>query len=77
VTLTAVCFRHRALDSRGNQALLEAVVRSGLAHLGPAHVGDRTGIRACFTNLHTRPSDVDAVLDGLLELATRVSTDRA
>jgi glutamate/tyrosine decarboxylase-like PLP-dependent enzyme len=77
VTLTAVCFRHRALDSRGNQALLEAVVRSGLAHLGPAHVGDRTGIRACFTNLHTRPSDVDAVLDGLLELATRVSTGRA
>jgi aromatic-L-amino-acid decarboxylase len=77
VTLTAVCFRHRALDARGNADLLEAVVRSGLAHLGPARVGDRTGIRACFTNLHTRPSDVDAVLDGLLELATSVSSGRS
>ena len=56
---------------------IEAVNRSGLAHLGPARIGDQTGIRACFTNLHTRPSDVDAVLDGLLDLATSISTGRA
>ncbi len=69
VTLTAVCFRHRSVEP---QALLDAVLRSGTAYLGPARVGEHQGLRACFTNLRTRPSDVDVVLDGLLEQAEQL-----
>ncbi len=67
--LTAVCFRHRHLDDAGNQRLLDAVVRSGVAFLGPARLKGRTGVRACFTNLRTSRADVDTILDEFLRLA--------
>ena len=67
--LTAVCFRHRHLDDAGNQRLLDAVVRSGIAFLGPARLKGRGGVRACFSSLRTCRADVDTILDEFLKLA--------
>jgi len=71
VNLTAVCFRIRNRDDSGNQDVLKHLVRQGTAVLGPVNIRGRLGIRACITNYRTSESDIDLILDRLLELATQ------
>ena len=72
VTLTAVCFRVRNLDDAQNAEVLRVLLRDGLAFLGPARVGGRVCLRACFTNLRTTRADVDAIVEELGRLAARL-----
>ncbi len=69
VTLTAVCFRVHALDDAQQDRLLRRFVDSGVGHLGPARIADRTWLRACMTNLRTRKQDIDQVLETIVCLA--------
>ena len=73
VTLNCVCFRLVALDDRGNEAVLRRLVESGKAFLGPARIGDRFGLRACFMNLRTTPDDVAAIMAEIARLGRNVS----
>jgi aromatic-L-amino-acid decarboxylase len=66
VNLTAVCFRFA--NGAPNQEILAALVDEGTALLGPVLIDGRDGIRACVSNYRTRESDVDFVIDRLLEL---------
>ncbi|MBK7600270.1 MAG: hypothetical protein IPJ07_17830 [Acidobacteria bacterium] len=67
VVFNCVCFRVRALDDAGNRRVLKSLVDGGDAFLGPAVVKGRSGLRACFMNLRTERSDVNFILDRLLE----------
>ena len=71
VTFNCVCFRLRGIDDGGQKRVLQALLDSGKAFLGPASVKGRTGLRACFMNLRTTEADVDLILDMLEELAAR------
>lgn len=71
VTLTAVCFNVNGLDDHATRRLIQDLVSSGVAFLGPARVRGRVCVRACFTNLRTSYADVDAILDEVVALASR------
>jgi len=62
VTFNCVCFRLSRLDDAGQKRVLQALLDSGTAFLGPASVKGRTGLRACFMNLRTTEADVDLIL---------------
>jgi aromatic-L-amino-acid decarboxylase len=64
--LTAVCFRFKNRIS--SQTVVAKLVEEGTALLGPVHVNGRDGIRACITNHRTSKSDIDLVMDRLLQL---------
>jgi len=67
VPLTAVCFRFT--NGANSSAVLARLVEEGTALLGPVHIGGRDGIRACIANYRTRESDIDLVVDRIVELA--------
>lgn len=69
VTFNAVCFRVASLDDDANRRVLRRLVEGGTAFLGPATVKGRFAMRACFMNLRTRPSDVDAIMADILRLS--------
>ncbi len=69
VTFNCVCFRLRCLDDAAQKRVLQGLLDSGAAFLGPASVKGRTGLRACFMNLRTTEADVDVILDTLHDLA--------
>ena len=64
--LTAVCFRFK--NGASSQMVLAKLVEEGTALLGPVHINGRDGIRACITNHRTSKSDIDLVMDRLLQL---------
>jgi aromatic-L-amino-acid decarboxylase len=66
VRLTAVCFRFK--NGASNHTILARLAEEGTALLGPVHINGRDGIRACITNYRTCESDVDLVVDRLLQL---------
>jgi len=66
VPLTAVCFRFK--NGADNQVVLARLVEEGTALLGPVHIGGRDGIRACIANHRTSESDIDLVMDRLVQL---------
>ncbi|MBV9183538.1 MAG: aminotransferase class V-fold PLP-dependent enzyme [Acidobacteria bacterium] len=66
VRLSAVCFGFKG--STSNTAILAKLVDEGTALLGPVHIAGRIGIRACITNYRTTRSDIDLILDRLLQL---------
>ena len=66
VQLTAVCFRFK--NGASSQIVLKRLEEEGTALLGPVHINGRDGIRACITNHRTTESDIDLVLDRLLQL---------
>lgn len=70
VVFNCACFRLGGLDDAGNRRVLDALVQSGVAFLGPASVKGRTGLRACFMNLRTTEADVDLILDRVAALAS-------
>jgi aromatic-L-amino-acid decarboxylase len=65
VELTAVCFRFTNGASSG--AVLARLLEEGTALLGPVQLRGRHGIRACITNYRTSESDIDLVMDRLLQ----------
>jgi aromatic-L-amino-acid/L-tryptophan decarboxylase len=70
VTFNCVCFRMAALDDDENRQVLKRLVSSGFAFLGPANVKGRIGMRACFMNLRTTTTDVEAIMGELERLAS-------
>ena len=74
VQLTAVCFRFKNGASSG--AVLARLVEEGTALLGPVHIGGRDGIRACITNYRTTESDIDLVMDRLVQLGMAAGPQR-
>ena len=58
------------IDAAGNRRILDALLESGAAFLGPASVKGQTGLRACFMNLRTTEADIDLILDRLEVLAS-------
>jgi glutamate/tyrosine decarboxylase-like PLP-dependent enzyme len=69
VTFNCVCFRRRDWGAAGQRRMLQALLDSGTAFLGPALVKGQAGLRACFMNLRTTTEDVDVILDSLESLA--------
>jgi aromatic-L-amino-acid/L-tryptophan decarboxylase len=65
--LTAVCFAFR--NGASTHTILAKLVEEGTAILGPVRINGRSGIRACITNYRTTESDIDFVLDRVLQLA--------
>ena len=73
-TFNCVCFRAAGLDDSGNRALLEEIVGSGSAFLGPIVIDGRFGFRACFMNLRTTEDDVVQIMNEIERLARRLSS---
>ncbi|WP_020496558.1 pyridoxal phosphate-dependent decarboxylase family protein [Sciscionella marina] len=69
VTLTAVCLRIDGRTDAEHTAILRELITEGTALLGPARLGERTGIRACVTNHRTTKADIDLVVDRLAAYA--------
>jgi aromatic-L-amino-acid decarboxylase len=67
VHLSAICFRFK--NGIPTREVLAKLVDEGTALLGPVHINGHDGIRACITNFRTTMSDIDLVIDRLLELA--------
>lgn len=65
VTLTAVCLRVTGRTDAEHTGILSELIDEGTALLGPARLGDRTGIRACVTNHRTTTDDIDLVVERL------------
>ena len=74
VTLNIVCFRvcrgHPDLDWL-NDELVKDLHESGLAVPSTTTIDGQRAIRAAIVNHRTEPRDVDAMVDGLLELVRR------
>lgn len=78
VALNIVCFRHRATGHADidafNAALIADVQESGIAAPSATTVRGKLAIRAAIVNHRTGQSDIDALLDAVLQLgATRLS----
>lgn len=73
VTLSAVCFRHRAGPDDFNARLLARVNARGRVYLSNATLRGRFALRACFVNHRTRAEDVGAVVDEVLAAAAELS----
>lgn len=69
VTLNVVCFRVRALDDRGNAALVADLQESGIAAPSTTRVGGRLAIRAAVVNHRSALEDADALVTAVLALA--------
>jgi aromatic-L-amino-acid/L-tryptophan decarboxylase len=63
VPLSAVCFRHRAVD---NAAILRRVIERGRVYLSNATIRGQFALRACFVNHRTREEDVRAIVSEVL-----------
>ena len=79
VSLSAVCFRHRAQGAmpdgevdRFNQDLLLRVIRRGRVYLSNATLRGRFALRACIVNHRSTAADVDAVVEEVLAAAVEV-----
>jgi aromatic-L-amino-acid/L-tryptophan decarboxylase len=73
--LSVVCFRHRPAGlgeqdlNTHNRNLAERLQRDGRAFLAATTVDGRAALRACIVDPRTDPSDVDAVLTAIQDLA--------
>jgi glutamate/tyrosine decarboxylase-like PLP-dependent enzyme len=70
VSLSAVCFRHRAAD---NAALLQRVIERGRVYISNANVRGQICLRACFVNNRTAEADVRAIVSEVLDAAREVA----
>jgi aromatic-L-amino-acid decarboxylase len=63
-----VCFRYIAEDSdRRNAQIVADVQRSGVAVPSTTNVNGKLAIRAAIVNHRTRETDVDRLVDAILE----------
>lgn len=81
VTLSAVCFRHRAANNvsgegldRFNAALLKRVVERGKIYLSNASLLGKFCLRACIVNHRTSDSDIDSVVPEVLAAARELES---
>ena len=65
---SAVCFGFA--NRASSRAVLARLVEGGTALLGPGHINGRDGIRACIANYRTTESDLDLVVDRVVELCS-------
>ncbi|MCU1386462.1 MAG: Pyridoxal-dependent decarboxylase, partial [Acidobacteria bacterium] len=72
VQLNIVCFRYRA-DDRVNADIVTVLQERGIAAPSTTMVGDKLAIRAALFNHRTRPSDLDALVDGVLRLGAEAN----
>ncbi|MGH6753270.1 MAG: pyridoxal phosphate-dependent decarboxylase family protein, partial [Bradyrhizobium sp.] len=70
VTLSAVCFRHRAKD---NQAVLRRVIARGRVYLSNATVRGQFALRACFVNHRTTDDDVRTIVSEVVAAAAELN----
>ncbi|MYN41034.1 aminotransferase class V-fold PLP-dependent enzyme [Duganella sp. FT109W] len=75
VALNIVCFRHRAAGHTDidafNAALIADVQESGIAAPSATTVRGKLAIRAAIVNHRTGQSDIDALLDAVLQLGAK------
>jgi glutamate/tyrosine decarboxylase-like PLP-dependent enzyme len=75
VALNVVCFRHRAAGHTDidafNAALIADVQESGIAAPSATTVRGKLAIRAAIVNHRTDQSDIDALLDAVLQLGAK------
>jgi glutamate/tyrosine decarboxylase-like PLP-dependent enzyme len=81
VALNVVCFRFRprelgeeALDEL-NRRLGEAIVEDGRVYAGTTTYDGRVALRPAIVNWRTTERDIDALVDVVLELGTRIARD--
>jgi aromatic-L-amino-acid/L-tryptophan decarboxylase len=70
VSLSAVCFRHRA---KGNEAILRRVIARGRVYLSNATIDDQFALRACFVNHRTKTDDVRAIVSEFIAAADELN----
>jgi glutamate/tyrosine decarboxylase-like PLP-dependent enzyme len=83
VPLNIVCFRFRpsgveegALDDL-NRRLGEAIIEDGRVYVGTTTYGGRVALRPAIVNWRTTERDVDALIDVVKELGSRLLGERA
>ncbi len=80
VTLSAVCFRHRATASLDtdqlNATLLKRIIERGRVYLSNATIHGAFALRACFVNHRTRDADVALIVSEVLAAAAEQSNGR-
>jgi glutamate/tyrosine decarboxylase-like PLP-dependent enzyme len=81
VALNVVCFRFRprelgeeSLDEL-NRRLGEAIVEDGRVYAGTTTYDGRVALRPAIVNWRTTERDIDALVDVVLELGTRIARD--
>jgi glutamate/tyrosine decarboxylase-like PLP-dependent enzyme len=70
VSLSAVCFRHRAKD---NQAILRRMIARGRVYLSNATINGEFALRACFVNHRTTADDVQAIVSEVIAAADELN----
>jgi glutamate/tyrosine decarboxylase-like PLP-dependent enzyme len=77
--LSAVCFRHMVREGASeeernafNLALLKRMIRRGKVYMSNADLKGRFCLRACIVNHLTKDSDIDAVVQEVLETALEI-----
>jgi aromatic-L-amino-acid/L-tryptophan decarboxylase len=70
VTLSAVCFRHRAKD---NEAILRRLIARGRVYLSNATVRGEFALRACFVNHRASDDDVREIVSEVMAAADEVN----
>ena len=69
VSLSAVCFRHRAKD---NEAILRRVIARGRVYLSNTAINGEFALRACFVNHRTDADDVQAIVSEVIDAASEL-----
>jgi glutamate/tyrosine decarboxylase-like PLP-dependent enzyme len=69
VALNIVCFRVRAASDVVNAEIVADLHEAGIAAPSTTTIGGKLAIRAAIVNHRTRPDDVTALLDAVLEAA--------
>ena len=78
VSLNIVCFRYRGEDSdRVNADIVAALQESGIAAPSTTIVKGRLAIRVAIVNHRTDTSDIDALLQAVLEFGSACAGRRA
>ena len=70
VSLSAVCFRHRAKD---NEAILRRVNARGRVYLSNTAINGEFALRACFVNHRTDTDDVQAIISEVVAAASELN----
>lgn len=75
VSFNAVCVRCSHLNDSQNEKVLARLVSEGIAFLGRAQVKGQFCFRACFMNLRTTRVDVDLIIDEIIRLGQKESSN--
>ncbi len=77
VSLNIVCFRYRGADAdRLNAAIAVAVQNSGIAAPSTTTVNGNLAIRAAIVNHRTQVTDIDALIDAVIQFGNLLNDNR-